>query len=439
MTAARRTLLAALALALVAAPAAVARGLHTEPVIPPLTGAVGEHVREIADAGEALGNHADVFAKVGDSITESGSFLADLACEQPAWGRWAALAATREHFGRRTFPAAYASVWCDRANSFSRASAVAVTGWDAGDALAPLGDPPAGCNGLSALECEYRLIRPAVALVMYGTNDVEHFTQRAYAANLTEIVARSVEAGVVPVLSTIPPRLDKPRQNRRATRFNRRVIRVARESSVPLWNYWRALRDERMVHSGISADGIHPNLYGGCAEPIGCAAFDFTRAGLRYGYNQRNLGALRVLERVRAALVVARRKAPARPRRSHSRSSQLRSEPPRPTPVGPDGPRSSTSASSSTIADASTTSLPSGLLTPARSSSARPRAPIPGSSSLDRRQPSAIDPAASAMRLICDAVAVSDSPRASRLICAAARGGRRESLGSARSPSFPEA
>jgi hypothetical protein len=286
---------------LLAAPGASA-GLKTTPVIPPVDGEVGEHVREIAAAGEAAGRRADVFAKVGDSITESSSFLTELACSEPVWGRWSALAATREHFGRRTFAPSYSSVWCERSNAFSRTSVAAASGWDAADALAPLDDPPGGCRGASAIACEYRLLDPAAALIMYGTNDVESFSPEAYRANLAAVVERTIAAGVVPVVSTIPPRLDRKRRNRLVRSFNRRAVAVAREARVPLWNYWRALRGPRMVHSGLGPDGVHPNLYGGCEAPLGCRAFDFTRGGLRYGYNQRNLGALRVLERLRQAL-----------------------------------------------------------------------------------------------------------------------------------------
>ncbi len=282
---------------------AAAAGLRTTPVIPPLGGATGEHARAIFAAGLALGNQADVFAKIGDSISESGSYLQDLACEDPAWGRWAALDETRGFYGLHTFPGGYTSVYCGLANSFSRASAAAVAGWDAADAVAvPMHDPPAGCAGLSPLSCEYRLLHPSVALVMYGTNDVESFTPDAYEANLAAIVERSVSAGVIPVLSTIPPRLDSRARNRRVVRFNRRVIAVGRAQAVPVWNYWRSLQGARMIHRGIGRDGIHPNLYGGCEAPLGCRPLDFTSRGLRYGYNQRNLGALRVLDRLRAVL-----------------------------------------------------------------------------------------------------------------------------------------
>jgi hypothetical protein len=295
--------LAAVTAAALLAGTARADGVADLPVIPSLRGGVGDHVREIAGRGDAAGNHRDVFAKVGDSITESGSFLSDLACDEPAWGSWDRLSSTLRFFGRRTFPDGYTDVWCGTANSFSRASVTAVTGWDASNALGSLDDPPAGCEGALAhpLDCEYHLLRPSVALIMYGTNDLERFSATTFRSNLAEIVHRSIRAGVIPVLSTIPPRLDSDQYAGRVGEFNRRIAAVAAGRNVPLWNYWRSLQGAEMVHHGISDDGVHPNLYGGCQEPLGCRAFDFTSEALRYGYNQRNLGALRVLARVRGA------------------------------------------------------------------------------------------------------------------------------------------
>jgi hypothetical protein len=297
------TILITLLVALATPATAGAAGLRTTPVIPPLQGRSAEMAREIYTAGLEAGNSPDVFAKVGDSITESSSFLQELACGPPAWGRWSALEATRNYYGLHTFPPSFTSVWCERANSFSRASATAVSGWDAADAItAPMDDPRPGCRGLAPLECEFALVNPSVALIMYGTNDVESFTPEAYEDNLSALVVRSATAGVVPVLSTIPPRTDSRERNRRVIAFNRVVLRVAHSFHVPVWNYWRSLQGERMVNHGMGEDGVHPNLYGGCEEPRGCRPLDFTRRGLRYGYNQRNLGALRVLDRLRAVL-----------------------------------------------------------------------------------------------------------------------------------------
>ena len=299
----RGAILAVVAIAFAAPVTACAAGLRTTPVIPPVQGRTAETAREIYAAGLEAGNSPGVFAKVGDSITESSSFLQDLACGPPAWGRWSALEATRNHYGLHTFPASYASVWCGRANSFSRASATAVSGWDAADAVtAPMADPPAGCRGLAPLDCELGLIHPSIALIMYGTNDVESFGPDAFEANLGAVVLHTQAAGVVPVVSTIPPRTDSRERNRRVLAFNRVVLRVARDFRIPLWNYWRSLQGERMIDRGMAEDGVHPNLYGGCEPPLGCRPADFTRRGLRYGYNQRNLGALRVLDRLRAVL-----------------------------------------------------------------------------------------------------------------------------------------
>jgi hypothetical protein len=277
------------------------------PVVPSLRGAVLHHARAIDARGRALGNDARVFAKVGDSITESGSFLQDLACQPARWGPWRELRETRSWFGERTFPARYASIWCGRANSFSRASLTAVSGWDAATSLGHLDDAPAACPGRLAhpLDCELHLLHPAAALVMYGTNDLERFSPRAFAENLRRIVARAEAAGVIPVLSTIPPRLDSHRYARRVRVFNRRIAAVAQGQRVPLWNYWRSLMGRRMINHGVGDDGIHPSVYGGCRPPLGCRSTDFTRAGLRYGYDQRNLGALRVLDRLRRRVLRA--------------------------------------------------------------------------------------------------------------------------------------
>jgi hypothetical protein len=287
------------ALALILAPLGITSahaGVRSTPVIPSLDGPVGEHVREIAAAGAALGNDADVFAKIGDSITESGSFMQDIACADPAWGRWSELAPTVGYYRDHLFPRHYTSVYCGVADSFSRASASAVAGWSAASALEPLRHPPAGCAAISALSCEYKLLHPAVALIMYGTNDVESYTPQAFAENLHAIVDRSIAVGVIPVLSTIPARLDGKHRNALVQRFNRIVVAIAAEERIPLWNYWRSLRVAGVVHAGISDDGIHPNIYDGDNS------IDFTRRGLRYGYNRRNLGALRVLDRIRSTL-----------------------------------------------------------------------------------------------------------------------------------------
>lgn len=170
-------------------------------------------------------------------------------------------------------------------------------------ATSPTEGPPAECAAadVTPLGCEVLVTRPAVALVMYGTNDLAAGVDLAsYRHNLDRIVGQLLEAGVIPVLSTIPPRPLHRRANARVSGYNQVVKAVADERGIPLWNYWAQLAGGDMVNSGISADGIHPNAwrYGG----------DFSAQGLRHGYNQRSLGALQMLDKL---LRVVMRDGPA--------------------------------------------------------------------------------------------------------------------------------
>jgi hypothetical protein len=103
---------------------------------------------------------------------------------------------------------------------------------------------------------------------------------------------------VIPVLSTIPPRLDNTVYNARVVRYNAIIIRMAAAKRLPLWNYWLALQSPELIDNGLSGDRIHPNTYRTTQSA------DFSQEGLRYGYNQRNLTALQVLDAVRRIVIL---------------------------------------------------------------------------------------------------------------------------------------
>jgi hypothetical protein len=48
-----------------------------------------------------------------------------------------------------------------------------------------------------------------------------------------------------------------------------------------------------MINFGLSDDNIHPSIYRGNQSA------DFRSEGLRYGYNQRNLNAIQILDSIR--------------------------------------------------------------------------------------------------------------------------------------------
>jgi hypothetical protein len=76
------------------------------------------------------------------------------------------------------------------------------------------------------------------------------------------------------------------------------VVRgIAQARSIPLVDYHLALR--ALPGDGLGRDGIHPTTFHGRRGRDAC---DFSKDGLRHGYNLRNLLAAQVLGRVAAAL-----------------------------------------------------------------------------------------------------------------------------------------
>lgn len=272
--------------------AAARNAWKRSPVTPELSGAVRKRVLALARRGKRLGVRRDVVAKLGDSITASGAYLAPLACSTPVWGGWSHLRGAVRFFSRETVPGDTEAA-CGITNSFSRDSTAAVKGWTTENALLARTPPPNGCGPQSSIGCEVDLIHPSVALIMFGTNDVDTTNGTNFRRHLSHI-ARIVErSGAIPVISTIPPRETTARLHAKTERFNDAIVQLAANRHLPLWNYWRQLEAPRVPGHGIGPDGVHPSI---CST---CSAINFTPAGLRQGYALRNLGALRVLDRLR--------------------------------------------------------------------------------------------------------------------------------------------
>ncbi|HEY5943353.1 MAG TPA: SGNH/GDSL hydrolase family protein [Solirubrobacterales bacterium] len=262
------------------------------PVVPVLGPAVTSHLEKVAGRGEIAGNQPGVFVKIGDSITASPSFLQALACRSPRLGAWHGLRGTLEFFGQTPVPAGSEEALCAVSNSYSRLGVAAVGGWRAADALLPRESFPE-CQGLPAVSCELQLLRPSVALIMFGTNDLEDFTAVEFRRDLARVARLVSGAGTIPVISTIPPRARWP-FSQRVARFNAEIAALAENRALPLWNYWREMVGPGVPGEGLSRDGVHPSVL--CPP---CTAVDFRPVGLRQGYALRNLGALRVLDRLR--------------------------------------------------------------------------------------------------------------------------------------------
>jgi hypothetical protein len=240
-----------------------------------------ENIQNIFRAGQGMGNRADVFSKIGDSITANPFFLAPVSEGAYSLGDHQSLHRPIQHF---------AGIARADLDSFANASLAAGVGWSTDAPLNPRFADPALCQpGELPLVCEYRLVRPAVALIMYGTNDVGFFDPLTYEGNLVEIVRTSIDRGVIPVLSTIPVRLG---YEDRVLEFNAIVAKVADRFEIPLWGYGAAL--DALVGFGLAPDGVHPSL-----PPRGAASvMHFGVANLNYGFVIRNLTALQMLDAI---------------------------------------------------------------------------------------------------------------------------------------------
>jgi len=254
-----------------------------ERAVPPWDAPTLAAMRTLYAEGQRLGLRSDVFAKLGDSITESGSFAQDIGHGWYELGSWTRLLPVVQLFSRRAFSA-------DREdNSFSRPSGAATAGWTTGHLLEG-GDA-------SPLERELATLRPAVAILMIGTNDAEQTDVATYTRNLAEILDRIARRKVVLLLSTIPELRSSPAAGLRAREINGVIRRVAATRHLPLIDYHAALAD--VPQQGVSDDNIHPSAY---VEAGDTKAGVLTPAGLRFGYNVRNLTLLLGLERAVAAL-----------------------------------------------------------------------------------------------------------------------------------------
>ena len=180
-------------------------------------------------------------------------------------------------------------------SSFSNTSLSADNGWTSADVLDPARANPSICQpGESPLRCEYRVVRPAIALILLGTNDVSKLDAARYRVNMTQIVTQSLELGVIPVLSTVPPRLQFEGE---CNVYNAILGEIAAQYTVPISDYGTAMR--ALPNYGLSSDGVHPSWPDG--DPA--IAASFTPVHLQSGYTMRNLMLIQALDGVRLSVM----------------------------------------------------------------------------------------------------------------------------------------
>lgn len=250
------------------------------PFVPRITGAIRSAMRAVYVRGLALGNNPRIFSKVGDCQTDHWGFLKAFGWGNYDLGEYDELQAVIDHF--------LVSPREGVGNSFDAQSLASHNGFNSSAVReAQWADPNMCLQDEKPLECEYRLNKPSVAIIMFGTADVLVMDGVAYRRFMRNIIDDTLERGIIPVLSTFP---ENPAVAERSRQFNQIVLALGREYSVPVMNLADALRP--LSNWGLDADGIHLTLSPG--ETSGILNAD----NLQYGYTMRNLIVLQTLDAV---------------------------------------------------------------------------------------------------------------------------------------------
>ncbi len=223
------------------------------------------HVREIFATGQALGRNPQAYAKVGDSTTENPHFLTRFDEGPYNLGAYAHLQPVIDQFRGSH-------------NRDSVAVRIGLHSWTAND---PAWAEVELClPNETPVQCEIRLHNPSIVIIRLGTNDVG--VGAMFEANIRQIVATALAAGVIPIIGTKGDRHEGSNDN------NDILRRIAADSRLPLWDYDRVA--DTLPGRGLDVDAAHMLTFFAhdYSDPTA-----FTR-----GHAMHNLTALMVLDAV---------------------------------------------------------------------------------------------------------------------------------------------
>ncbi len=248
--------------------------LFSVPVIPEISLAM----QEVYQRGVEAGNHPNVITKVGDSLMQNDEYLQVMSQPNYDLGGYVFLTQTVEFYR-------------ESAGQPSVAARLGLTTYVVFD---PMWADPAQCEaGESPLNCEYRLKRPSVALIMFGANDVQHMTDAIFDEQMRLLVEETLAQNIIPVLFTFSYHPDNEFWWQ-AINFNLRLVQIASDYEVPLVNLWSAAR--ALPEFGLDVDRIH-------LKNSGVDWLDFTNGReARYGVTLQNLLTIRVLHEIRRSI-----------------------------------------------------------------------------------------------------------------------------------------
>ncbi len=258
--------------------------LTTLPLIPK----IDNHILVWFQEGKKKNNNMHVFSKVGDCMTDSPNFLRPFSSGDYNLGDYSSLDKIIKLFvGVPAYgPDAKAP---DNLDSFGNPGQANYSGFTTAQVLDPgLSDPKYCKADESPLTCEYRLAKPGIAFVMFGTNDIKGLKPDEFDLYLRKVIVQTINNGTIPVLSTFPT---QPGLVDQSLLYNQITVKIAQDYDVPLINLWLALKP-------LPNQGVDPNNNSHMTMPDDGHAGYFTSDDLKAGFNVRNLLTLQTLEAV---------------------------------------------------------------------------------------------------------------------------------------------
>ncbi|MCX6053319.1 MAG: SGNH/GDSL hydrolase family protein [Chloroflexi bacterium] len=239
---------------------------QTLPVIPET---ISQKMKDLYQTGKTMGVNPHSFSKVGDCETFTDLFLAPFDFRESGYrlGEYTSLDEMISYYS----------------GSYSRKSLAAERGFNAASVLSSAwAANKIECRiNESPLYCEIRENKPAIVLVMFGTNDAKMSSRESFEKNLRRILDILLANSAIPVLATKADNLEGDGS------INAIIAKVGYEYQVPIWNYWRAIQD--LPNGGLLEDQVHLTY----AQPF----FD-NAENMQKGWPVRNLTALQMLEMI---------------------------------------------------------------------------------------------------------------------------------------------
>ena len=221
--------------------------LEALPEMPTISG----RTRELFRTGLSYGLRRNVFSKVGDCHTEHLAFLVPIGAHEYDLGPYGSLQNTIDFFSVSPRDGVTDPFVDDSMAASSAFSAAAVHDQTWAD--------PAICRaGESPLGCEYRVNRPSVALIMFGSVDMQIYNAPEFGYYLQQVVDETTRRGIVPVLFTYPIH---PNYNwEKGLQFNAIIMDIAAREQIPIVNFWKTLQP--LPNHGLQDDNFHLSYSG---------------------------------------------------------------------------------------------------------------------------------------------------------------------------------